>query len=92
MYLDVDGRPVEVNGHPPGSAMENGYYRQRMYHGLVASCAKTGDLIDGEIRTIRGVESFLHITYDPLESPHRPSDVPITVNLDDFPATPVYER
>ena len=35
-------------GHPPGSEW-NGYYRQRMYHGLVASCAETGDLIDGEI-------------------------------------------
>ena len=48
MYLDVDGLPVEVHGHPPGSEW-NGYYRQRMYHGLVASCAETGDLIDGEI-------------------------------------------
>ena len=47
MYLDVDGLPVEV-GHPLGSEW-NGYYRQRMYHGLVASCAETGDLIDGEI-------------------------------------------
>ena len=48
MYLDVDGLPVEVHGHPLGSEW-NGYYRQRMYHGLVASCAETGDLIDGEI-------------------------------------------
>ena len=48
MYLDVDGLPVEVHGHPPGSEW-NGYYRQRMYHGLVASCAETGDLINGEI-------------------------------------------
>ena len=49
---DVPGRwfglPVEVHGHPLGSEW-NGYYRQRMYHGLVASCAETGDLIDGEI-------------------------------------------
>ena len=35
------GIPWEANG--------NGYYRQRMDHGLVASCAETGDLIDGEI-------------------------------------------
>ncbi len=42
MYLDVDGLPVEVHGHPPGSEW-NGYYRQRMYHGLVASCAETGE-------------------------------------------------
>ena len=48
MVLDVDGLPVEVHGHPPGSEW-NGYYLQRMYHGLVASCAETGDLIDGEI-------------------------------------------
>ena len=48
MYLDVDGLPVEVHGHPPGSEW-NGHYHQRMYHGLVASCAETGDLIDGEI-------------------------------------------
>ena len=48
MVLDVDGLPVEVHGHPPGSEW-NGYYRQRMYHGLVASCGETGDLIDGEI-------------------------------------------
>ena len=48
MYLDVDGLPVEVHGHPPGSEW-NGYYRQRMYLGLVASCGETGDLIDGEI-------------------------------------------
>ena len=48
MVLDVDGLPVEVHGHPPGSEW-NGYYHQRMYHGLVASCAETGDLIDGEI-------------------------------------------
>ena len=27
MYLDVDGLPVEVHGHPPGSEW-NGYYRQ----------------------------------------------------------------
>ena len=33
----------------PWEAEWNGYYRQRMYHGLVASCAETGDLIDGEI-------------------------------------------
>ena len=48
MVLDVDGLPVEVHGHPPGSEW-NGYYRQRMYLGLVASCGETGDLIDGEI-------------------------------------------
>ena len=48
MYLDVDGLPVEVHGHQPGSGW-NGYYRQTMYLGLVASCGETGDLIDGEV-------------------------------------------
>ena len=48
MVLDVDGLPVEVHGRQPGSGW-NGYYRQRMYLGLVASCGETGDLIDGEL-------------------------------------------
>ena len=48
MVLDVDGLPVEVHGRQPGSEW-SGYYRQRMYLGLVASCAETGDLIDGEL-------------------------------------------
>ena len=48
MVLDVDGLPVEVHGHQPGSQW-SGYYRQRMYLGLVASCAETGDLLDGEL-------------------------------------------
>ena len=48
MILDVDGLPVKVHGRQPGSGW-NGYYRQTMYLGLVASCGETGDLIDGEI-------------------------------------------
>ena len=48
MVLDVDGLPVEVHGHQPGSQW-SGYYHQRMYPGLVASCAETGDLLDGEL-------------------------------------------
>ena len=48
MFLDVDGLPVEVHGRQPGSQW-SGYYRQRMYLGLVASCGETGDLIDGEL-------------------------------------------
>ena len=48
MVLDLDGLPVEVHGHPPGSEW-NGHYHQRMYHALVASCAETGDLLDGEL-------------------------------------------
>ena len=48
MVLDVDGLPVEVHGHQLGSQW-SGYYRQRMYLGLVASCAETGDLLDGEL-------------------------------------------
>lgn len=48
MGLDVDGPPVEVHGHPPGSGW-NGHYRQRLYHALVAGCAETGDLLEGEL-------------------------------------------
>ena len=48
MVLDVDGLPVEVHGHQLGSQW-SGYYHQRMYLGLVASCAETGDLLDGEL-------------------------------------------
>ena len=49
LHIDVDGLPVEVHGHQPGSEW-NGYYGQRMYQALVASCAETGDMLDGGIR------------------------------------------
>lgn len=48
MVLDVDGLPVEVHERPPGSEW-NGHYRQRMYHAVIASCAETGGLLDGDL-------------------------------------------
>ena len=47
MVLEVVGSPVEVRGHLPGSQW-SGYYRLRMYLGLMVSCAETGDLLDRE--------------------------------------------
>ena len=49
LMIDVDGLPVPVHGQQPGSEY-HGHYRQRMYHALVASCAESGDLIDGTLR------------------------------------------
>ncbi len=39
LTIVVDGLPIEVHGHQPGSAW-NGHYHQRMYHPLVASVAE----------------------------------------------------
>ena len=49
LTIDVDGLPIEVHGHQPGSAW-NGHYHQRMYHPLVASVAETGDILDARLR------------------------------------------
>lgn len=49
LTIDVDSLPVEVHGHQLGSEW-NGHYRRHMYHPLVASCAETGDLLDGVLR------------------------------------------
>jgi hypothetical protein len=49
LTIDVDSLPVEVHGHQFGSAW-NGHYHRRMYHPLVASCAETGDMLDGLLR------------------------------------------
>jgi len=49
MTIDVDSLPVEVHGHQHGSEW-NGHYHRRMYHPLIASCAETGDLLDGLLR------------------------------------------
>lgn len=49
IIIDVDGLPVETEGHQPGS-MYNGHYRNTMYHTLVASCAETGDMLGGLVR------------------------------------------
>ena len=49
LMIDVDGLPVEVHGQQAGSEY-NGYYGQRMFHALIASCAESGDLLDGTLR------------------------------------------
>lgn len=40
--LDVDSFPIQVHGQQPGAAY-NGYYRETVYHPLVASYAAAGD-------------------------------------------------
>ena len=63
LHIDIDGLPVEVHGAKPGSEW-NGYYGQRMYQALVASCAETGDMLDGLIlpgacNVAKGSEEFI---------------------------------
>lgn len=40
--VDIDSFPIAVHGHQPGAAY-NGYYRDTVYHPLVASYAVAGD-------------------------------------------------
>lgn len=47
--IDVDGLPIDVHGHQPGSEY-NGHYHSRIYHPIVASLAETGDLVDLRLR------------------------------------------
>lgn len=47
--IDVDGLPIDVHGHQPGSKY-NGHYHARIYHPIVASLAETGDLVDLRLR------------------------------------------
>jgi hypothetical protein len=47
--IDVDGLPIDVHGHQPGSEY-NGHYHGRIYHPIVASLAETGDLVDLRLR------------------------------------------
>ncbi len=52
-YLGFNNRPgrlpFEVHGQQAGSQY-NGHYGQRMFHALIASCAESGDLLDGTLR------------------------------------------
>lgn len=59
--IDVDSLPIEVHGEQPGSAY-NGYYRERIYHPLVASVAGTGDILDILLR-----EGNVHTAHDSLD-------------------------
>lgn len=47
--IDIDGLPIDVHGHQPGSA-HNGHYRGRIYHPIIAAVAETGDLLDVHLR------------------------------------------
>jgi hypothetical protein len=47
--LDIDGLPIPVAGHQPGSEY-NGYCHARIYYPLIASIGETGDLIDAQLR------------------------------------------
>ena len=49
LIVDVDGLPAQVHGQQAGSEY-NGYYGQRMFHALIASCAESGDLLGGTLR------------------------------------------
>jgi len=40
--IDVDSFPIQVHGHQQGSSY-NGYYRDTVYHPLVASFSVDGD-------------------------------------------------
>ncbi len=40
--IDLDSFPIEVHGHQPGGAY-NGYYKQTVYHPLIASFSCHGD-------------------------------------------------
>lgn len=59
--IDVDGPPIDVHGHQPGSAY-NGHYHAQIYHAIVASLAETGDLVDVRLR-----EGNVHSADDALE-------------------------
>lgn len=47
--IDIDGLPISVHGHQPGSA-HNGHYHGRIYHPIIAAIAETGDLLDVRLR------------------------------------------
>ena len=71
LTIDVDGLPIEVHGHQPGSAW-NGHYHQRMYHPLVAGVAETGDILDARLRagnahTAEGALEFILDLVDRVE-------------------------
>lgn len=61
--IDVDGLPIDVHGHQPGSEY-NGHYHARIYHPIVASLAETGDLVDlrlreGNVHSAEGALEFV---------------------------------
>jgi hypothetical protein len=49
LAIDIDGLPIAVAGHQPGSAF-NGHYKMRIYDPLIASVGATGDMLDALLR------------------------------------------
>jgi hypothetical protein len=71
LTIDIDGIPVEVHGHQPGSA-HNGHYHARVYHPLMALAAETGDILDlrlreGNVHAANGALSFILQLVDRVE-------------------------
>lgn len=69
--VDVDSFPVRVDGSQYGSAY-NGYYKDRVYHPLLASYAPTGEhlgamLREGNVSSAKGVVDFLTPILDAIE-------------------------
>lgn len=60
LTIDLDGFPVEVEGHQSGSAY-NGYYKTTVFHPLVAVVGETGDLLGVMLRrgNAHAAEDFL---------------------------------
>lgn len=59
LTIDVDGMPIEVEGHQSG-ATYNGHYRATIFHPLLAVCGETGDLLGALLRkgTAHAAEDF----------------------------------
>jgi hypothetical protein len=66
--IDVDGLPIDVHGHQPGSEY-NGHYHARIYHPIVASLAETGDLVDLRLRegNVHSAEGALEFVLEVVE-------------------------
>lgn len=61
--IDVDSLPIEVDGSQAGSAY-NGYYREQVYHPLMATLGDTGDIVGvslraGNVHTAEGALAFV---------------------------------
>ena len=49
VVIDVDAMPIEAQGQQLGSAY-HGYYGQRIFLPLIASCGESGDMLGAELR------------------------------------------
>jgi hypothetical protein len=66
--LDVDSAPIEVHGHQP-KAEWNGHYAARIYHPLITSIAKTGDMLDARLRAgnVASADGALDVILDVVD-------------------------